>query len=138
MIALRTMRALLERARRELGRTDDSDLAALTVASYLAIPPARILATDGALVMSDSDEVVLVGTTSGTKAAVLNFGPAEPGGGARFTVSCDRFSGGAYTIACTRGVTAGVVTIDALGEAPSFQRIGGTLQLVALNGATFA
>lgn len=99
----------------------------------------RFLANDAALVITDTDRLIIVNSVSGTKAATFNWTETTTStGGARLTVSMQLATAGSYTIACTRGIIAGTVTLDAVGEAPEFQRIGSTLYLVALNGATFA
>lgn len=103
----------------------------------------REIAADGALLITDSDGVgcgtIRVSTTTGTKAATFSWNaPADSLGGAKFDIYCYTASGGSYTVGCTYGITAGNVTIDALHERPTFQRIGSTLYCIALGGATFA
>jgi hypothetical protein len=102
----------------------------------------RTLAADAALVISESDGqmgTIRVSTTTGTKAATFAWAATvDTLGGAKFEIYCYTASGGSYTVACTYGITAGTVTIDALHEHPRFHRIGSTLFCLALGGATFA
>lgn len=100
---------------------------------------ARFLANDAALVITDTDKIIIVNSVTGTKAATFNWTEQTTAyGGANFKISMQLATAGSYTVACTRGIIAGTVTIDAVGECPEFQRIGSTLYLVALNGSTFA
>jgi hypothetical protein len=114
------------------------------MSSFLARGEARgrTLAADAALVIAESDGqmgTIRVSTTTGTKAATFAWAATvDTLGGARFQISCYTASGGAYTVACTYGITAGTVTIDALHECPQFHRVGSTLFCTALGGATFA
>lgn len=102
----------------------------------------RTLAADAALVIDETDGqngTIRVSTTTGTKAATFTWAASVSAqGGARFQISCYTASGGSYTVACTYGITAGTVTIDALHECPQFHRIGSTLFCTALGGSTFA
>lgn len=103
----------------------------------------RTLVADAALVITDADAkgfgTIRVSTAAGTKAATFSWlAPADSLGGAKFQIQCYTASGGAYTVACTYGVTVGNVTIDALHESPVFHRVGTTLICLALGGATFA
>lgn len=102
----------------------------------------RTIAADGALVISEVDGqngTIRVSTTTGTKAATFNWSTSVSAqGGAKFQIYCYTASGGSYTVACTYGITAGTVTIDALHECPQFHRIGSTLFCTALGGSTFA
>lgn len=102
----------------------------------------RSITADGALAITDADGVngtIIVSSTTGTKAATFSWStPVASAGGPKFQIYCAARSGGAYTVACTYGGTAGVVTIDAQHECPQFARIGSTLFCIALGGATFA
>lgn len=102
----------------------------------------RVIAADEALVIDETDGqngTIIVSSTTGTKAATFSWDtPTDTLGGGKFQVYCAARSGGAYTVACTYGGSAGTVTIDAQHEAPLFHRIGSTLYCLALGGSTFA
>lgn len=104
----------------------------------------RVIAADGALVITDTDGVghgaiLISSTTAATKAATFSWGtPTDTLGGASFTIYMSARSDGAYTVGCTYGGSAGDVTFNAQHEAADFIRIGSTLYCTRLTGATFA
>ncbi len=99
----------------------------------------RILAADAALVLTDTDNVILLNSTTGTKVATFNWTETTTAyGGTQIDIVCIIRSGGAYTIACTYLGSAGTLTIDAALESPRLIRIGSTLHCIGLGGATFA
>lgn len=99
----------------------------------------RTIAADGALAITGADRVVvLLSSTTGTKAATITAPTAIATGGPLLTIVLKARSGGAYTVACTNAATTGTVTFDAADEAATFCWINGTLHLITLTGATFA
>lgn len=99
----------------------------------------RILAADAALEIDETDRTIILNSTTGTKAATFSFDEqTTTRGGVKFKLQLAVRSGGSYTVACTHGVTAGTVTLDAADEVAEFQRIGTTLYVIHMTGATFA
>lgn len=99
----------------------------------------RVLAADAALAITDTDETIIVSSTTGTKAVTFNWTEQTPTtGGCKFSIYCAARSGGSYTVACTYGGSAGTVTIDAQHEHPKFHRIDETVYCLDLGGSTFA
>lgn len=99
----------------------------------------RTVAADAALAVTGADRViVLLSSTTGTKAATITAPTSETSGGPLLTIVLKARSGGAYTVACTNAATTGTVTFDAADEAATFCWINGTLHLITLTGATFA
>lgn len=96
---------------------------------------ARTVAADGALAISGSDNVIiLLSSTTGTKAATITAPTTVAAGGSRLKVILKARSGGSYTIACTNASTAGTLTLDAAGEGAELCWINGTLHVVDLIG----
>lgn len=99
----------------------------------------RVLAADAALVITDTDDSIIVNSTTGTKAATFNWTEQTTTlGGCKFEITMHVRSGGSYTVACTYGNAAGTVTFDAQHEKAFFHRIGSTVYCTQLVGATFA
>lgn len=95
----------------------------------------RLLSADAALTLAATDRTIELNITTGTTVATMTATHA----GHRVTVSAGVRSGGAYTLACTRGATSGSVTLDAAGEGCELVYSGSAWRLVALTGgSTFA
>lgn len=95
----------------------------------------RLLTADAALTLAATDKTIELNITTGTTVATMTATHA----GHRVSVSAGVRSGGAYTLACTRGATSGSVTLDAAGEGCELVYSGSAWRLVALTGgATFA
>jgi len=95
---------------------------------------ARVLAADAALTLAATDAFVELNITTGTTVATMTVTEGQ-----EVTVSAGVRSGGSYTLACTRGATAGNVTLDAVGEGATLVCLSGVWRLQMLHGgATFA
>lgn len=95
---------------------------------------ARVLAADAALTLAATDAWVELNITTGTTVATMTVTEGQ-----EVTVYAGVRSGGAYTLACTRGATTGNVTLDAVGEGATFVCLSGVWRLALLHGgATFA
>ena len=95
----------------------------------------RELAADAALTVAATDRTVELNITTGTTVATMTATHT----GHEIKVYAGIRSGGAYTLACTRGATSGSVTLDAVGEGAILKYNGSAWKLVSLlGGATFA
>lgn len=98
--------------------------------------PHRELAADAALTLAQTDAggTIELNITSGTTVVTMTALAA----GSEITVYAGIRSGGAYTLAATRGATSGTVTIDAVGEGVIIKYNGSAWKVVSLlGGATF-
>lgn len=95
----------------------------------------RTLGADAALTLAATNRSVELNITTGTTVTTMTATHA----GHRVRVYAGIRSGGAYTLACTRGATSGAVTLDAVGEGCDIVYSGTEWRLESLlGGATFA
>ncbi len=97
----------------------------------------RELGADAALTLAVDDVVVEVNSAAGAKAATMTTaGMVE---NKQIRVSASVVSGGSYTLAATRGLTAGTVTLNAVSEGVDLLFDGTLWRVINLFGtATFA
>lgn len=114
---------------------DKHDLRNARVGYGIRIP--RLAANAAVTVLATDDHVELESTDANPKAVTMPT-TGEIGQKVTFNLSL-RSSTGTYTVACTRNVTAGNVTLDATGEGCIVQFDGTVWRLVTLlGGSTFA
>lgn len=117
------------------GEIDSADVANGAIDPVHLSSGHRELAADAALTLAATDRSVELNITTGTTVATMTATHT----GHEVTVYAGIRSGGAYTLGCTRGATAGDVTLDAVGEGCIVKYNGSAWKLVALlGGATFA
>lgn len=97
----------------------------------------RVLGADAALALLPTDAVIEVNSAAAAKPATMT--TAGMGVNQQIRVSATVVGGGSYTLAATRGLTAGTVTLDAVGEGVDLLWDGTVWRVVTLlGGATFA
>jgi hypothetical protein len=109
--------------------------AAVDLVGASVVTAHRELAADAACVVAATDDTIELNKTTGTTAVTMT----ATGAGHKIHIYLGVRSGGDATIACTRGATAGTVTLDAVGEGAILKYNGTAWKLVQLTGgATFA